>query len=182
MQVAVNFRRFVIGLTASILLTAGWSAAGFADGNTGTVRGYVRTANANEPVCGVRVFATSNTENVWSTLTDEHGFFVFLSLFPGVATVSPKSPRGSSERNVQVSANLVSEVTLYVPRLRPVGLERCARTLPVLPDRLPVRAPDLALPRERFSSGVTRAQPYHERCLLQRRFVLERDSRLQAAP
>lgn len=100
-------------IAASFIWTWGLASAN-ADGNTGMVRGFVRTANTNEPVCGVRVYASSNTERIWSTVTNEQGFFVFLALFPGIAHVSAELPRGPLERNVQVSANLLSEVTLYV--------------------------------------------------------------------
>lgn len=107
-------RPLMLRCIAAIVMWTYSASPSYADGNTGSVRGFVRTAQTNEPVCGVRVYASSNTERIWSTLTDQRGFFVFLALFPGIAQVSAGLPRGPLARNVQVSANLLSEVTLYV--------------------------------------------------------------------
>lgn len=85
-----------------------------ADQNTGIVRGYVRDEKTNQPVCAMRVYAVSATENTWSTVTDNQGFFVFLALFPGVAKVAAAAAGEVPERNVGVSPNHYSELTLYV--------------------------------------------------------------------
>ncbi len=100
-----------------------------ADQNTGIVRGYVRDEKTNQPVCGVRVYAVSPTENTWSTVTDDQGFFVFLALFPGVAKVAAAAAGEVPERNVGVSPNHYSELTLYVrsPAVQP--LADCRRAL-----------------------------------------------------
>ncbi len=119
-----RFQLFAACLAAAVLC-AGSPRTASADPNTGIVRGYVRSEHSGRALCGVRVYATSSTENTWSTLTDDHGFFVFLALFPGIATLNAQAPRGELERNVQVSANRYSELILYVEERAGRPFSRC---------------------------------------------------------
>ncbi|MBC5811325.1 MAG: carboxypeptidase regulatory-like domain-containing protein [Candidatus Eremiobacteraeota bacterium] len=92
--------------------------AALADGNTGTVRGFV-TFGDRTPVCGALVVLSSPREPTLTTWTGRDGSYVFLAVFPGdvtvqLAPVDYTSYSGPAEelrtsRRVHVSPNLVSE-------------------------------------------------------------------------
>jgi len=104
----------VLVLTASIYLLPVLPAR--ADQNTGIIRGYVYVSHTRVPVCGVRVFAESDNQPADSTVTDRHGFFVFIARFPGTVRVYVHDPNPQAERFVGVHPNFYAEPVLYQSR------------------------------------------------------------------
>ncbi|MBV8364623.1 MAG: hypothetical protein JO193_08680 [Candidatus Eremiobacteraeota bacterium] len=123
-------------LLSGIAALIGAVAPALADSNTGMVNGYVYRANTHQPVCGVRVTAEADNQVTQQTYTDEHGFFAFISRFPGFVHVYADDSNPGAERLVDVHPMFVSEPVLYVgARATRAALERCARRLPAGRDR-----------------------------------------------
>ncbi|MBV9277952.1 MAG: hypothetical protein JOZ97_06925 [Candidatus Eremiobacteraeota bacterium] len=107
-----------------------------ADSNTGVVNGYVYRANTHQAVCGIRVTAEADNQVAQQTYTDEHGFFTFISRFPGIVHVYADDSNPGADRLVDVHPMMLSQPVLYVgSRATQAGLARCARKLRAERDR-----------------------------------------------
>jgi len=108
----------------------------FADSNTGVVNGYVYRTNTHQPVCGIRVTAEADNQVTQQTYTDQHGFFTFISRFPGIVHVYADDSNPGADRLVDVHPMFISEPVLYVgSRATRAGLARCAQKLRAERDR-----------------------------------------------
>ncbi|MBV8245619.1 MAG: hypothetical protein JOZ38_06850, partial [Candidatus Eremiobacteraeota bacterium] len=74
-------------LSIAAIAIAASAAIAYADPNTGMVYGYVYEAGTHRGVCGVNVVAEANNQPIEVRRTDEHGYFTFLSLLPGIVHV-----------------------------------------------------------------------------------------------
>jgi len=72
---------------AFVLAASLTQAAALADGNTGIVRGVVKSYSTGRPIANARV-AWSNPSGIGWTMTDRNGRFYFFGVTPGVTTVS----------------------------------------------------------------------------------------------
>ena len=81
-------------VSALILLITFSTLARCLAGTTGVMNGYVRDDNG-DPSASVLVTIASPGD-MRSTLTDEHGFFVFLALPPGLYSVDARKRGGLS--------------------------------------------------------------------------------------
>jgi len=100
-----------VSVVAALMVALGGVAR--PDGNTGTVRGIVRSPDGR-PVCGLMVTAESNREGEWVVRTNPDGTYLFLALFPGDVDITFLS-REPVERRTWVSPNLNSVVNVTVP-------------------------------------------------------------------
>jgi len=101
---------FFVGAVAVFMFALGGVAR--PDGNTGTVRGIVRSPDGR-PVCGLLVTAQSNREGEWVVRTNPDGTYLFLALFPGDVNITFLS-REPIELRTWVSPNLNSVVNVTV--------------------------------------------------------------------
>ena len=106
---------------AALALAASSSAAALADGNTGTIFGWVYAQGTHRPVCPVRVQTHSNREADWHTVTGTGGWYTFLSVLPGPVQI--RVGPGLETRTVEVHANLPTQAIFYV-RARSRGCGR----------------------------------------------------------
>jgi Carboxypeptidase regulatory-like domain len=112
--------RFVCAATVLFPLLGGVARS---DGNTGTVRGFVRAPDGR-PICGLLVTARSNREGEWTARTSADGSYLFLALFPGDVQITFES-RDPIAQSTWVSPNLNSIVDMTIPANEYRGQTRC---------------------------------------------------------
>jgi len=123
--------RTLAALVLAALVVPAGAQGVLADSNTGVVHGYVYLENTKQPVCGVRVTAEANNQVTQTTYTNEKGFFVFISRFPGNVQVAANDPGPRAHSLVDVHSEMNAEPVLYVSsRAKRAGLAHCAQRPP----------------------------------------------------
>ena len=107
-------RRLALILALVTLLVGGASGRGTA-GTTGRMSGYITWIGSGKPISGIDVWACSPVD-VAVTKTDAHGFFSFVSLFPGSYSVHFIAPTKETYEftSVRVMADEITDRSTMV--------------------------------------------------------------------
>jgi hypothetical protein len=96
----------------ALALAVGTPLAALADGNTGMLRGVVRTYVTGKPIANADVYWVNPSGIGW-TRTDRNGRFYFLNVTPGFTTLSlsllgfsPMCAKGSVNANETVDLSI----------------------------------------------------------------------------